>query len=247
MIEAPSAAHWSPWWVQGTYLWPSFFSYTFHFCWLASHDTLRRGYLSLFVYWFPMKEAKKRGCSPDNPFHAPRHSACAAEAEAEALPLILRRPPVSCAGNGDKGDRWLCGSKKTVDGRNPFQTTLKQTMGNGWLLVFSGEPSFQGILGGAGFRPSTLLPVYWVGRSPFREPSNYLVRSLRKSQRDKEVGTGEVGMDCISGSQGYDLVCFSDCLHLVSIAHILWLSRHLKGDPPITGPESLHGGHRNAR
>ena len=34
-----------------------------------------------------------------------------------------------------------------------------ETMGNLCLLVFTGEPSFQGFLGGAGFRSSTVLPV----------------------------------------------------------------------------------------
>ena len=31
-----------------------------------------------------------------------------------------------------------------------------ETMGNHCLLVFTGESSFQGFLGGAGFRPSTV-------------------------------------------------------------------------------------------
>ena len=43
----------------------------------------------------------------------------------------------------------------TADGRNPFRTTL-ETMRNHCALVCTGESSFQGFLGGAGFRPSTV-------------------------------------------------------------------------------------------
>ena len=32
-----------------------------------------------------------------------------------------------------------------------------ETMGNHGLLVFTGESSFHGLLGGAGFRPSTVV------------------------------------------------------------------------------------------
>ena len=42
--------------------------------------------------------------------------------------------------------------------KNPFRTTL-----NPWakyLLVFTGESSFQGFLGGAGFRPPTVVNLY---------------------------------------------------------------------------------------
>ena len=45
----------------------------------------------------------------------------------------------------------------TADGGNPFRTT-QATMRRHWLLVFTGE-SFQGFLGGAGFRPSTIVLV----------------------------------------------------------------------------------------
>ena len=50
----------------------------------------------------------------------------------------------------------------SVNGRNPFRTTLK-TMGSHCLLVFTGESSFQGFLGGAGFRPSTVFLVETLG------------------------------------------------------------------------------------
>ena len=43
----------------------------------------------------------------------------------------------------------------TVDGRNPFRTTLKP-----WL-VFTRASSFQSFLDGAGFRPSTVLFLFW--------------------------------------------------------------------------------------
>ena len=41
-----------------------------------------------------------------------------------------------------------------VDGRIPHHF---ESIGNHGLLVFTGEPAFQGFLGGAGFRPSTVL------------------------------------------------------------------------------------------
>ena len=41
-----------------------------------------------------------------------------------------------------------------MDGRNPFRTTLKPRLKPERLLAFTGESSFQGFLGGAGFRPS---------------------------------------------------------------------------------------------
>ena len=45
--------------------------------------------------------------------------------------------------------------RHTVDGRNPFRTGLRKK-GNRCSLVFTGESSFQGFLGGAGFCPSTV-------------------------------------------------------------------------------------------
>ena len=41
--------------------------------------------------------------------------------------------------------------------KSPSRTTFF-SMGNHCLLVFAGESSFQGFLGGAGFRPSTVWP-----------------------------------------------------------------------------------------
>ena len=54
---------------------------------------------------------------------------------------------------------WQCWPH-TVDGQNPFRTTMKPYH---CLLAFSGESSFQGLLGCAGFSPSTVFihkPVY---------------------------------------------------------------------------------------
>ena len=45
----------------------------------------------------------------------------------------------------------------SAGGRNPFCTTLKPWEAI-WLLVFSGESSPRALLGGAGFRPSTVGP-----------------------------------------------------------------------------------------
>ena len=47
-------------------------------------------------------------------------------------------------------------TSNTVDGRNPFRTTF-ETMGNHCLLVLTEESAFRGFLGGAGFRPSTVV------------------------------------------------------------------------------------------
>ena len=50
----------------------------------------------------------------------------------------------------------------TVDGQNPFRTSWKPWETTvGWYL--QGESSLQSLLGGAGFRPSTvwLCPVVW--------------------------------------------------------------------------------------
>ena len=47
-----------------------------------------------------------------------------------------------------------------MDGRNPFRTTLKPWLKPDRLLVFARESSFQGFLGGAGFRPSTVALLF---------------------------------------------------------------------------------------
>ena len=55
-----------------------------------------------------------------------------------------------------------------MEGQNPAP---RETMGNRCLLVFAGESSFQGFLGGAGFFPSTVWAMMLVGarcRTPFR-------------------------------------------------------------------------------
>ena len=50
----------------------------------------------------------------------------------------------------------------TVDGQNPFRTSLKPWLKPQRSLVFAGEASFKGFLGGAGFRASTVWVSFWL-------------------------------------------------------------------------------------
>ena len=93
---------------------------------------------------------------------APRASGASSLDRRVVLGLALGLAPggPALAGTGSGRPDFQAGDKEP----SPLWMVAKsishhfETMGNQFLLVFTGESSFQGCLGGAGFRPSTVGP-----------------------------------------------------------------------------------------